>query len=486
MTAIIHGLTSRQPNIFTKLEWDIPRLNMRDKLYALINPVPQLLQDFDRFQGSGPGIEDDADRRQNTDLGIALMQKALKICYALKEWEVEVLMLCYEKQSSTAGTGSPQSASFEERASLYDVCRLHGYGFFSTCTQYWTMCNIFYSSLRKFYSQLQTVMDVWTLGEVALTLPEWVSPELPALNVAQVAGHFFEPGMGLWAAHAAVFPCQPANSSKSWIQDEPGNDCYQQVPAAAYFSGESAFGWDEYYPTAVGPPLTIGPDYRPYILPPASMTDWANSIFSTSECEIQVDGVWDPPRALLPGTTVLTPVVAWGTATSTIAVSTSSASPAEVNHSQLAETPASQVISTATAVADSLGSEQTSRTESSGLTTVIITSEIRVGVIFIGWFRCRDFHDGIGERVAFGGPAHDQCVYHSQEHTIRVLHASRWYAGYAVGEYVWACHRAFKHTCFRTYKSEVISFELFTFENLACGIFTCDISRPGCRARDLR
>lgn len=42
------------------------------------------------------------------------------------------------------------------------------------------------------------------------------------------------------------YKCQPANSSEYWIQDEPGNDCYQQVPAVAYFSGESAFGWDEY------------------------------------------------------------------------------------------------------------------------------------------------------------------------------------------------------------------------------------------------
>lgn len=42
------------------------------------------------------------------------------------------------------------------------------------------------------------------------------------------------------------YKCQPANSSDYWIQDEPGNDCYQQVPAVAYFSGESAFNWDEY------------------------------------------------------------------------------------------------------------------------------------------------------------------------------------------------------------------------------------------------
>ncbi|KAH0175391.1 hypothetical protein KCU67_g241, partial [Aureobasidium melanogenum] len=210
MTAIIQGLTSRQPNIFTKLQWDIPKLNMRDELYALINPVPQLLQDFDGFQKNGAAIEDGLDRRRHINQGITLVQKALEICYALEGWEIEVLMLCYEKQNSTAGTESPQSASSQERGSLYDVCRLHGYGFFSTCTQYWTMCNIFYGSLRKLQSQLQTAMDVWIPGETAPSLPDWVSPELPALNVAQVARHFFEPGMGLWAAHAAVFPVSTA------------------------------------------------------------------------------------------------------------------------------------------------------------------------------------------------------------------------------------------------------------------------------------
>ncbi|KAG9605836.1 hypothetical protein KCU77_g584, partial [Aureobasidium melanogenum] len=473
------------------------------------------------------------------------------------------------------------------------------------------MCNIFYGSLRNFHSQLQVFMDIWTLGQVALTLPDWVSPELPALNIAQVAHHFFESGMGLWAAHAAVFPvstalrhfattgrkdspacrsmieafttsktgvimrdfldaivqtqglprtgdgpntfvtggvtitspsvgiylasvsradgcyttlastvvvvppsevwsargvralyqsepfqyqdlnykCQPANSSVYWIQNEPGNDCYQQVPAVAYFMGEYEFGQEQYYPTKYGPPLTIGPDYRPYILPPATMTDWANSIFHTSGCEIQVNGVWDPPRALLPGTTVLTPVVAWGTATSTTAVSTSSASPAEVEHSQLAETTASRVISTASAVADNLGSVQRSRTESSGLTTVVVTSKIRAGIILLGrrvsrgsntkhslnGFRCGDFHGGIGERVTFGGP----------------VHVHRWYTGYAVGRYTWAYYRAFKHACFRTYRSEDIFIRLFTCyifirEIFACGIFTYGVPRPGCRARDLK
>ncbi|THZ69711.1 hypothetical protein D6C85_06513 [Aureobasidium pullulans] len=41
-------------------------------------------------------------------------------------------------------------------------------------------------------------------------LPEWIGPEMPAVYIAQVASHFFKPGMGLWAAHAAVFPVSTA------------------------------------------------------------------------------------------------------------------------------------------------------------------------------------------------------------------------------------------------------------------------------------
>ncbi|KAK6000559.1 hypothetical protein QM012_003805 [Aureobasidium pullulans] len=210
MTAIIHGLTSRKPNIFTQLDWTVPQSNMRDELYTLINPVPQLLQDFDTFQNNGVGIEHGSVHLQHIDTGVALMQKALNVCYALEGWEIEVLMLCYEKQSFIVSIRSPRSGSAQEQGSLYDVCRLHGYGFFSTCTQYWAMCNIFYSSLRRYHAHLQAFIDTWTLGEVAPVLPKWVSPELHALNIAKVAGYFFEPGMGLWAAHAAVFPVSTA------------------------------------------------------------------------------------------------------------------------------------------------------------------------------------------------------------------------------------------------------------------------------------
>jgi hypothetical protein len=85
------------------------------------------------------------------------------------------------------------------------------------------MCNILYASLIRFREQFQAFLDLWAFGETAPDLPEWVSPELPALNIVQVAGHFFSPGMGLWAAHAAVFPISIAlwHFAKTGRRDSP-------------------------------------------------------------------------------------------------------------------------------------------------------------------------------------------------------------------------------------------------------------------------
>ncbi|KAI4732901.1 hypothetical protein E4T50_16541 [Aureobasidium sp. EXF-12298] len=102
-----------------------------------------------------------------------MLYRALDVCYALQAWESEILMLCYEKQLSSASTEYGVSGATRGQISLYD---------------------------------LHEFIEIWAPAEVLPALPEWISPELPALNIARVAGHFFVPGMGLWAAHAAVFP----------------------------------------------------------------------------------------------------------------------------------------------------------------------------------------------------------------------------------------------------------------------------------------
>jgi hypothetical protein len=226
LPAIIQGLSNRQPNAFTQLPWRLPSLNMRDKLYELINPVPELLRDIDLWHEHQTQVEDYTTSRRYIAWGTSLLRGCLDVCAALHAWEVQILLLCHEKQSSSASNNDLKDSLFghaQDRNTLYDVCRLHGHGFFSTCTQYWTMCNILYASLIRFREQFQAFLDLWAFGETAPDLPEWVSPELPALNIVQVAGHFFSPGMGLWAAHAAVFPISIAlwHFAKTGRRDSP-------------------------------------------------------------------------------------------------------------------------------------------------------------------------------------------------------------------------------------------------------------------------
>ncbi|THW34025.1 hypothetical protein D6C76_03670 [Aureobasidium pullulans] len=181
---------------------------------ALQNPasaLPQLLHDFDVLHKCKVGIETESASRQHIMLGIALLRQSVEICYALREWEVKVLSLCEKtKFSDVRAYAMPTSQASQEEASLFDSCRSYGHGFFAICTQYWTMCNILYGSLRTFHLQLQAFMDIWTPGDKMPVLPEWIGPEMPAVYIAQVASHFFKPGMGLWAAHAAVFPVSTA------------------------------------------------------------------------------------------------------------------------------------------------------------------------------------------------------------------------------------------------------------------------------------
>ncbi|KAI5245321.1 hypothetical protein E4T42_06800 [Aureobasidium subglaciale] len=188
LTAIIQGLARRRPNAFTQLEWRLPSLNMRDELYELINSAPQLLEQLDMFRECEAVVKTDLASRQHIVLGTTLLERCLDIRNALREWETKIMVICREKQSSTGWMSQPPSSS----------------------SSTWDFTVPSYSTDLREPSALQAFMNIWTPGEVLPSLPEWVSPELSALSVAQVAGHFFKLGMGLWAAHAAVFPVSHA------------------------------------------------------------------------------------------------------------------------------------------------------------------------------------------------------------------------------------------------------------------------------------
>ncbi|CAC9892729.1 unnamed protein product [Aureobasidium pullulans] len=87
------------------------------------------------------------------------------------------------------------------------ACALAGLGWMSEDQTLIIRSGAYYAQALK---QTNAFMDIWTPGDKMPVLPEWIGPEMPAVYIAQVASHFFKPGMGLWAAHAAVFPVSTA------------------------------------------------------------------------------------------------------------------------------------------------------------------------------------------------------------------------------------------------------------------------------------
>jgi hypothetical protein len=116
LPAIIEGLSKRQPNAFTQLAWRPPSLNMRDTLYELINPVPQLLRDFDFWLEHGTQVEDYTTSRQHVTHGLTLLYRSLNVCHALQAWEAQILMLCHTRQSSFNTTNTDYTNSSPESA----------------------------------------------------------------------------------------------------------------------------------------------------------------------------------------------------------------------------------------------------------------------------------------------------------------------------------------------------------------------------------
>jgi hypothetical protein len=89
---------------------------MRDTLYELINPVPQLLRDFDFWLEHGTQVEDYTTSRQHVTHGLTLLYRSLNVCHALQAWEAQILMLCHTRQSSFNTTNTDYTNSSPESA----------------------------------------------------------------------------------------------------------------------------------------------------------------------------------------------------------------------------------------------------------------------------------------------------------------------------------------------------------------------------------
>ncbi|KAK3655160.1 hypothetical protein LTR56_003581 [Elasticomyces elasticus] len=100
-------------------------------------------------------------------------------------------------------------------------------------------------------------------------------------------------------------------SPSSYMPDNERDDCYQVVPADAYFDGTLNWINDETLdmddngdlreiPASLRAGLTIWPDYQPQIQMPQTMLPWITSVFASGNesCGYYFIGAWDPPSTL--------------------------------------------------------------------------------------------------------------------------------------------------------------------------------------------
>lgn len=128
--------------------------------------------------------------------------------------------------------------------------------------------------------------------------------------------------------------CQePVNSSSYTVQDVQGVNCYQNVPANAYWSAAQVFDDSFYASTSQVKQWTIINNYQPYILPAQSV--WSETLQSIwgSTAVWYIDGVWDPPIALIEaataaGPTLPNPATALSTTTQALTKASSTTIPA--------------------------------------------------------------------------------------------------------------------------------------------------------------
>ncbi|KAK4561696.1 hypothetical protein LTR86_004375 [Recurvomyces mirabilis] len=92
------------------------------------------------------------------------------------------------------------------------------------------------------------------------------------------------------------YRCASNTSNTSGTPDWERDDCYQAVPADAYFGGLQEAS-NNYMRQNGTEGLTIWPDYHPQVMVPDTMMGAISSIWG-KDCSIHPLGVWDPPVAL--------------------------------------------------------------------------------------------------------------------------------------------------------------------------------------------
>ena len=208
-SAVISGIALRKPNFFASSDWHTipwessPR-NLRDELFDVMIALPDLLQKQDVLFEKLGNLDTNQDRFVILTEGQTYINRCIHIATSLQKWEEKAFATCME-------TLEAPPAVFAGPLTLVEVCKEHGYAFYSVVMYFWTACLVLYSTTWVAYRNItlatrnQTPSSMPTLMSLP-EIPKWMSPQPIASSIVKCVGHYFEEDAGFWGAQSASVP----------------------------------------------------------------------------------------------------------------------------------------------------------------------------------------------------------------------------------------------------------------------------------------
>jgi hypothetical protein len=179
--------------------------SLYDEFIDIMLSVPALLEGHDRLSANLITATQHQVLSEVFKEGHDLVSRCIRVGETLQNWEERAIRF-------SADTVDFVSRSRTEHRSLLEICKLHGYGFFHSCMQYWGTSIVVYATTwavqRSMFKAANPVSEslpppfAWLNLQ---TIPDWVNPGKMAANIACSAAHYFEDAAGYWGASSATY-----------------------------------------------------------------------------------------------------------------------------------------------------------------------------------------------------------------------------------------------------------------------------------------
>lgn len=206
MHAVLAGIITRKPNLFTNLEWhnvpweQTPR-HLRDELFDVMITLPDLLYRNDQLLAAIDEATSMSDRYNTLAQARDQISRCLHIAEHLRQWEQRALTLCLKE--------APE-LYFDSVGpiDLFTASKNHGFGFFHMTIQYWSACILVWASTWIVYRKVHLTLQPDSPPSLPAWIkpphpPAWMNPTLPAGNIVKSAAKYFSPSAGYWGAQMA-------------------------------------------------------------------------------------------------------------------------------------------------------------------------------------------------------------------------------------------------------------------------------------------